>query len=185
MNGARIYKRLFPFSAGEVDLDGLTKSTGSIGFGPPPGWVDTPPGPPPQRPTRATAWRPIITSFGYSTLGEETPHVVRLEFAEKIIEPAQYDGGTTILAAVWRQVLFDMPGINFVYLTGIPVPVSEQTGNPFELRISTKGRQDPTLAVLDWEWARFNSDVTEDLFVQLIQTPRPVYDVSERMAAAE
>ena len=182
MNGARIYKRLFPFDSGRIDLDGSDKDTGLIGFGAPPPWVGTPRAAPPQVPTRATAWRPIITSIGYSTLGDETPHEVRFQFQEKIIEDAQFESGTTITGAMWLQVVFERTGINFVYITGIPVPVSEQTGSPFELKITTKGRQDPTLAVVDWEWARFNLDITEGLLRELQAAPTPVFDVTDRQA---
>ena len=182
MNVARLYKRLFPFGAGIEDLDGLTPDTGAIGFGPPPCQTRPPGGAPPQQITRATGWRPIITSIGYSTLGDETPHRVRFEFVEKIIDDAKYEGATTITGARWREVVFNRPGTNGVYITGVPVPVSEESSNPFELRITTMGRQNPTMAVVDWEWARFNLDITADEQWRQLQaaseTPTPVYAVN-------
>ena len=181
MNVARVYKRLFPFIASEAeDLTGIGKDRGEIGFGTAPKFTGVPGKNVPVNITNATAWRPILSSVSSNTLGEEVPHRVRIEFFEQqVIDEAQFENGTVLSGVRWRQVIFDEPAVNFVYITGLPVPVSEENGNPFGLRIITEGRQDPSLSIIDWEWARFNNDVTEDVLWRINETPRAVYDATD------
>lgn len=162
-NVARCYRRLFPFFAATPDLDGESFDTGRIGFGTPPRWTRAPGPTPPDPMTRATGWRPVIASFGYSALDTETVARVIITFEEQnISEDAYKSGGGFVAGARYRQVIFDEPAVNFVYFAGLPVPVAEENGNPFNLRIRTVGRADPSQVVVDWEWARFSLDVTID-----------------------
>lgn len=162
MNRSRTYRRLLPFFPATPDLTGTTNTTGAFGFGEPPSYTCPPP-PTVTHTGRATGWRPLLASLSYSTLGPApTPHRIRISFVENIIAPDEYGGGTIIVNEVWRQVVFDDVA-SFVYISGLPIPINEDSGNPWGIQIQTGAqveagapeRAQPSTVIVDWEWARF------------------------------
>lgn len=153
-------KRLFPFIAGTNEqLDGRTPETGQLGFGTLPKWA-CPIGFPGTT-TRNTGWQPIIKGLGYVTLNQERLHDIRIQFSEQLITAGRGKGSTVLTPDQrWSQVIFDETRVRFIYLVNIPVPVSEESGNPFNLQIITSRRRDPSTIVVDWAWARFVLDIS-------------------------
>lgn len=164
---AQIRKELFVVPG---ELDGTERDRGLLAFGPPPPRAQTM-----RWAARATGWRPIISSFGYSTLGEERPHRVQLALTDKLLDEASFEGSPGFVAGSrWQQVVFDGTA-SFVYLTNVEVPVSDESGQPFALRLRTEGRLDPSMVVLDWEWGQKTDRSLRcafDALVALMETRR-------------
>lgn len=172
MSNAFNIKQLFPWTATQPDLDGSSAPRGLFGFGTVPTWACAPIAST-RATTRATGWRPMLVSLAYVTLNERRVHDVRIELFEKQIPDgmnptAAPTNATPLVAGTrWLEVPLDQAAIRVAYLTGIPVPVSDDTGNPFGLRIITEGRLDPSSVVIDWEWAQADSDISMELLAQL------------------
>lgn len=153
------------YSATLGDLDGATRKTGLISFGETTGKACPCPMSP-QEITKATGWRPLLASFSYTATSAATaspanvptpgtPHGVALYFTEQIADTIQ-PPLSLVGNARWAERWFVEPAVHTVYASGVYVPVSEETGHPWDLRIVTTDRGESTdvLVTVDWGWER-------------------------------
>ena len=167
-------KRFFPFGPGREQLDGSQELRGQVGFGTVPDEVC-----PPRRrdlpvsPGRNTGWSPVIKSLGYVSLQIEAPnqgptpppgaaHDLTMSFVENVITEKSLQGsvGGLVQQQRWQQVILRELGIQVAYLVSIPVPVSEESGHPFQLRFVTENRTTPSQVVVEYQWGRFVRDTS-------------------------
>ena len=179
MRYARNYTRLFPFGAGGItNLDGESRLSGRIGFGPPPDYLHLPKCDGVNPISRHTSFRPMVASFGYNTLGgpgaaAPVPHTVQISLSGPAIDSDLDGGGDPIVpvGSTWRLVLFEGV-VTFLSIPAFAVPVVETGGQPYNLQIRTGtvvaaggiNRVQPSTAVVDWEWSQLFNDLDVEFF---------------------
>lgn len=166
-------KRFFPFAEGIEDLDGSSETRGRFGFGnAPPDLCGPHQGSPPVR-SRNTGWGPVIKSLAYVSVQagplEDGPtpapggeHDVTIQFVQQQLTERDIHGSTggVVQRQRWVQVPLLETGIRVAYLVGLPVPVDDETGTPFGMRITTAGRENPSMLVMEYQWGRFVRDTS-------------------------
>jgi len=143
-------KRIFPFDlGGQKELGGANPAT--IGFGGMPMEYRVNQG----DLSKAIGVRPVIASLSYVVLGNDEPHEVRIETYEQQVDAADFKGGVEVPEQRWHQVLFSRRRVTHVHGSALSIPVSDR-GNPFGLRITTKGRGGPSMVIVDWQWSAWS-----------------------------
>ncbi len=168
-------KRFFPFGVGREQLDGDSEERGKISFGRPPAGLCAPHTGDPPVGNRNTGWSPIIKSLAYVSLQDSTApvsptpapgavHDLTMQFVGNVVLEKSLQGSTGGIARNqrWEQVIFDETGIRVAYLVNIPVPVDDETGSPFGLRLVTQNRTGPSMCVLEYQWGRFVRDTSNE-----------------------
>lgn len=175
------FKRVYPAGLGQ--LDGAERETGKVSFGEPPAWVCKDAQSLPSKITQATGWRPLIASFNYTAFDASSPspamvpvavegieHEVQIFLTEQVI-------GTTVppLATAtpvrYAERIFAEPAVHTILFSGLEIPVSQETGSPYALRILTAGRGESTdvQVTVDFDWERQGgTDVDRALLESLL-----------------
>jgi hypothetical protein len=160
------YKRVF--SGASENLLGASRRNGLVAFGEVPKDTELCPAIAPPQVTRATGWRPLLASLVYTrwddvdaATGIPIPTVASVADVLMTLTERRIPGQAPPLQTAadnprWSERIFFELGVDTVSFAGVLIPVDDENGHPFDLRVKTfngSGGTDSQL-IVDWDWER-------------------------------